>query len=308
MTTFWKLYENFYKGFEMKLMIAIPVYNRKQYLEITAKSLYECSNVNKSIIKVFNDCSTEFDSDYLRQLFNKFNAWIVDGENNLKADRHTYRIILDFLNTENDVLFICDSDLLLRPDAIDYILNNFDRTDGFLGLYNSELHRDIYFDGEFVYKENVGFAGICVSKDLLQKFVLKQEGNSGCMDFILSDFLIDNGIRLMVPKNCYVQHIGFYGQNCSSSSVEFSTNFMPLSEFNKEIVNKMLPMALKIQANVIKYLLFEDKYRKHGFMLHQTRSYFARNRKIKALKKYYAQKYPIRVVDGKNVENLKMRK
>ncbi|MDR0819995.1 MAG: glycosyltransferase [Endomicrobium sp.] len=281
----------------MKLMIAIPVYNRKKYLEITAKSLYECSNIDKSVIRVFNDCSTEFDDNYLKQLFNKSNAHIISREKNLKADGNAYQIMLDFLNTDNDVLFICDSDLLLRPDAVDYILNNFARTDGFLGLYNSELHRDIYFDGEFVYKEDAGFAGICISKNLLQKFVSKQEESSGSMDFKLSDFLIDSGVRLMVAKNCYVQHIGFCGQNCNSlSSIEFSANFMPLSDFNREIIDEILPTVLKIQANMIRHLLFEDKYRKHGFSLHQTCNYFKKKRKIKTLKKYYARKYAVKIV------------
>jgi hypothetical protein len=45
--------------------------------------------------------------------------------------------------------------------------------------------------------------------------------------------------------------------------------FMPLSEFNKEITDKMIPIAIKMQADMIKYLLFDDKYRRHGFMLRQ---------------------------------------
>ncbi|GHT50247.1 hypothetical protein AGMMS49990_02330 [Endomicrobiia bacterium] len=128
----------------MRVMVSVPVYNRKEYLEITARSLYECSNIDKVIIKVFNDCSSEFNDNYLRQLFNKPNTEIINRVKNLKADRNAYQMMLDFLDSDNDVLFICDSDLLLRPDTIDYIFNNFQRSDGFLGLYNSELHREIY--------------------------------------------------------------------------------------------------------------------------------------------------------------------
>ncbi|MCA6071694.1 MAG: glycosyltransferase [Endomicrobium sp.] len=276
----------------MKLMIAIPVYNRREYLEITAKSLYECSNINKAAVKVFNDCSSEFDNNYLEKLFNKPNAEIINREKNLRADRNTYQIMLDFLNTNNDVLFICDADLLLRPDTIDYIFNNFKRTDGFLGLYNSELHRDIYFDGEFVYKENIGFAGICVSRSLLQQFITNQKERPRSMDFKLSAFLIKSHARLMVPRNCYAQHIGLDGQNCGLSSVEFSTNFIPLSDFNKEIINKMTPIVLKMQAEMIKYLLFKDKYKRHGFMLHQPHKYFMQNKTIRKLEKMYSKRYP----------------
>jgi hypothetical protein len=273
-------------------MVSIPVYNRKKYLEIVAKSLYACSNIDKVTINIFNDCSDEFDDNYLKRLFNKPNTKIINRQKRLKADGNTYQTMLDFLATDNEVLFICDSDLLLRPDAIDYIFNNFWRTDGFLGLYNSELHRDIYFDGEFVYKENVGFAGICISKSLLKKFVLKQKEGSRSMDFKLSTFLINNAVRLMVPQKCYVQHIGFDGQNCDASSVEFSTNFMPLSEFNKEVINEITPIALKMQADMIKHLLFVDKYKKCGFMLHQPYKYFAQNKILKNLLKIYKEKYP----------------
>jgi glycosyltransferase involved in cell wall biosynthesis len=273
-------------------MVSIPVYNRKKYLEITAKSLYECSNIDKVTISISNDCSDEFDDNYLKQLFNKPNTKITSRQKRLKADGNTYQIMLDFLATDNDVLFICDSDLLLRPDTIDYIFNNFWRTDGFLGLYNSELHRDIYFDGEFVYKENVGFAGICISRSLLKKFVLKQKERLRSMDFKLSAFLINNAVRLMVPQKCYVQHIGFDGQNCKASSVEFSTNFIPLSEFNKEVINKITPIALKMQADMIKHLLFADKYKKCGFMFHQPYKYFIQNKTLKNLLKIYEEKYP----------------
>ncbi|GHT24523.1 hypothetical protein AGMMS49953_07190 [Endomicrobiia bacterium] len=81
----------------MKLMIAIPVYSREKYLETTAKSLYEYSNIDKSLIRVFNDCSTEFDDNYLKQLFNKFNARIINREKNLKADGNAYQITLVYL-------------------------------------------------------------------------------------------------------------------------------------------------------------------------------------------------------------------
>jgi hypothetical protein len=79
---------------------------------------------------------------------------------------------------------------LIRSDALDYIFNNFSRTDGFLGLYNSYMRRDLYFDGEFIYKEDVSFAGVCISKELLKSFVENQKERQNSMDFRLSEFLI----------------------------------------------------------------------------------------------------------------------
>ncbi|MDR1418015.1 MAG: glycosyltransferase [Endomicrobium sp.] len=276
----------------MKLMIAIPVYNRKKYLEIMLKSLKECDDLDKTFIRVFNDSSTEFDEIYLRQAFAGLNADIVTRPKNLRADRNNYQIMLDFLNTNNDVLFICDSDLLLRPDTIKYIYSAFKKTDGFLSMYNSDLHRDIYFDGEYVYKQDVGFAGICVSKDLLKSFVLKQKVAPRSMDFKLSSFLIKKCVRLLVAKNSYVQHIGFDGQNCSEKSIDFSSNFVPISDFNKKIINEIMPIVIKRQSEMIKYLLFKDKYKRCGFMFHQPHKHFMQNKLIKRLKKIYSSLYP----------------
>lgn len=282
----------------MKIMISVPVYNRRKYVEITARSLYECANIDKVSIKVFNDCSTEFDENYLKTLFNKPNTEIINRkEKHEHASAHQYHIIQDFLATDNDVLLFCDSDLLLRPDTIDYILKTFPKTDGMLGLYNSELHRNIYYDGEFVYKEDVGFAGVCISRELLQEFVSKQKKGRS-MDFKLSNFLISKNVRLLVPENCYIQHIGFDGQNCGNTSVEFSPDFIPLSDFNKEVINDMIPIVIKMQSEMIKYLLFEDKYKRHGFMLHQPHKYFKQKREIKKLKEYYSQKYPFKEISG----------
>ncbi|GHT41617.1 hypothetical protein AGMMS49921_05080 [Endomicrobiia bacterium] len=44
--------QKFYRNLNMKVMVSFPVYNRKEYLEITARSLYECSNIDKVIIKI----------------------------------------------------------------------------------------------------------------------------------------------------------------------------------------------------------------------------------------------------------------
>ncbi|MDR2772589.1 MAG: glycosyltransferase family 2 protein [Elusimicrobiota bacterium] len=283
----------------MKLFIAVPVYNRKEYLEITARSLFECSNINKAEIVVFNDSSDEFDTQYLHKIFHAGNVKIISAAQKIDIDVHYYEMMKTFLASDSDVLMICDSDLLLRSDTIDYVLNNFSKTDGFLGLYNSDLHRDLYFDGEFVYKEDVGFAGICVSKKVLQSFIAGQDPKARAIDFKFSDYLLDNNIRIMVAKNCLIQHIGFNGEHCNDTSVEFSSNFVPNSEFNKEVISKLMPIALKMQSSMIKHLLFCDKYRRHGFFVHQPHKYLAKERRVKELMKYYEQKYPITLSKGK---------
>jgi hypothetical protein len=95
----------------------------------------------------------------------------------------------------------------------------------------------------------------------------------------------------MVPKNSLVEHIGVDGENAKNGSMDFSTDFTPLSDFNKEVMNKIIPIVLKGQENMIKELLFDDKYKRHGFMLHQPHKYIMLERNFKRLTKLYKDKH-----------------
>jgi hypothetical protein len=57
-------------------------------------------------------------------------------------------------------------------------------------------------------------------------------------------------------------------------------------------MNKITPIVLKGQSNTIKKLLFNDKYRRRGFMLHQPHEFIIRERNFKRLAKLYEAKYP----------------
>jgi hypothetical protein len=135
----------------------------------------------------------------------------------------------------------------------------------------------------------LAFAGICISKKLLKSFVVNQKEKQNSMDSRLSKFLIKKNVRLMVPKNSLVEHIGFDGENAKDGSMDFSTDFTPLSDFNKEVMNKIIPIVLKGQRNMIKKFLFDNKYKKHGVMLHQPHKYIIREINFKRLTNKYAK-------------------
>ena len=63
-----------------KIMIAITTYNRKEIIEISSRSLYEIDGIVNGDVYVFDDCSTEFDSKYLEEMYP--GAHIIESKNN----------------------------------------------------------------------------------------------------------------------------------------------------------------------------------------------------------------------------------
>ncbi|MCL2145377.1 MAG: glycosyltransferase family 2 protein [Endomicrobia bacterium] len=269
----------------MKIMITIPVYNRMKYVEILAKSLSECRQIGKADIRVYDDCSTDFGIDYLNNQFLPLNAKIKRREKRSACTANNYfEMMTDFANSDKDVLFLCDSDLLLRPDALEYLERVFPLTDGFMTLYNSDLHLTVKEGKEFDLKLDIGHAAACISKKCISIFL--KHNNPGMGDFKLSETMVDNNIRILAVKNSRVQHIGVEGKNSSKMiGMDYSASFEPLSKHNKEVVDELIPLLLQTQSSLIKKLMFEDKYRRDGFFLHQPIKHLQRRKMIKKLKK-----------------------
>ena len=50
-----------------KLMIGICTYNRKKLIEYTSRSLGEVVGIQNTCVRIFDDCSTEYDKKYLNE-------------------------------------------------------------------------------------------------------------------------------------------------------------------------------------------------------------------------------------------------
>lgn len=278
-------YQTDFLEYLMKIMIVVPTYNRAKHIEIVAKSLSECKFINEANVCVYDDCSTEFQIDFLKKQFECINAKIikrtVHGKN---MEINTFEMMKDFINSNNDVMFICDSDLLLRPDSLEFLQNNFKYTDGFMSLYNSNLHLTVKTGTIFDLKFNVGFAGMCLSRKIVEKILAYDNPSLG--DLKISETLSKNNIRALVPKQSYIQHIGIGGEHGTIvNGIDYSSTFEPISQHNKQIINEYSPIIANAQTNFIKKLLFEDKYRKDGFFIHQPLKHFLTKSIIKKLKK-----------------------
>jgi glycosyltransferase involved in cell wall biosynthesis len=269
----------------MKIMIVVPTYNRKHHIETLSRSLSECRGIENADVRIYDDASTDFDETYLKEKFASVSKQIFRRNVRSRQTSHNYfQMMSDFLKSDNDVVFLCDSDLLLRPDALDFIKENFKFTDGFVTLYNSDVHYTIKHGKIFDLKLDAGHAAMVMNKKCAAMFVDINNPEMG--DFRLSETLIKNNVRILAAKNSLAQHIGISGgKHSGAQHIDYSTSFTPLSEHNKEVINSLKDELIIKQSLKIQNLLFEDKYRRHGFFVHQPLKYIKQKFLIKKLSK-----------------------
>lgn len=198
-----------------------------------------CLSINKSIglkqcfIRIYDDCSSEFNANTIINEF-PFVTEYKRRDHNLGADLNMHQMYLDFLETGDDVLVNCDSDMIFRADWIDKLLELLPLTDGVLSLYNSALHlsseRLEIGREKLVRKESLGAAGTVFTREIVQSIV-KNVKPSFKFDWDWSNYLTSKGISLMVTEDSYIQHIGIHGENCDACIIiDYGLHFYPLDE------------------------------------------------------------------------------
>ncbi len=223
----------------MNITIGVTTYNRPDYVKKMGQSLYASRGLARCHIRVYDDCSSEFAIEDLRNFFPGAKE-ITRRERNLGSDQNIRQMFVDFLRTGDDLLVAADSDLLFRPDWIDFVLENFQYSDGMLGLYNSILHlpgKEVLINGkEFIEKRHTGSAGVVMSKEIVRKIV-ENIPPMGGYDWAWSKYLRKSGVRLLVSKQSYVQHIGLHGYNCDGfKTTEFGLYFYPGNATNEQFL------------------------------------------------------------------------
>jgi Glycosyl transferase family 2 len=226
----------------MKITVAIPTYNRPDYIKKCAASLYQVDGINDCNIRIYDDCSTEINDQFLREQFPEASD-IVVREINLKADRNMAQMYRDFLDTGDELFFGADSDTIFRPDILHTIDKLVGKTDGVLSLYNSSLHESISMiniaDEPCLLKRHIGAAGTVFTRKVIAEIV-ENVDMGRLYDWRWSEYLRQKGRRLIVTNASYVQHIGLDGENNSLELYDFGVNFEPVTDVNKDILLDML--------------------------------------------------------------------
>lgn len=217
----------------MKVTLGITTYNRLDYIKKMCLSLRNTNGLESCSIRIYDDCSTDFDADVLRKEF-PFVTEYRRRKRNIGADHNIRQMYIDFLETDDDILVNCDSDMVFRGDWIYKLKELLPLTDGVLSLYNSAIHLPIASDSmnhpKFVQKEAIGSAGTAFARSIVEDIVTNVKP-SFKYDWDWSNYLSSKGVRLLVTEDSYIQHIGIRGENCDACmNVDYGLNFFPLDE------------------------------------------------------------------------------
>ena len=220
----------------MKIFIGITTFNRKHKVDNLSASLGMVDGLEKSIVAIIDDASTEYDETYLKKKFPY--AKIYRNERNLGADKNTFQLNRKFIESDADALFLCDSDLIVHPDALNVIERNLPKTDGLLSLLNSSGHPVLEsVDEVLVSKRSVGAAGSVLSRNLVKKLIDSVEDRYKVMwDWYFCMYMKSNDKRIMATKQSYVFHTGIEGENSNLLLFEYSLGYTPMSDFESSVI------------------------------------------------------------------------
>jgi glycosyltransferase involved in cell wall biosynthesis len=222
----------------MKITIGIPTFNRLDILKIMAKSLYESNPPDYCNIRIYDDCSTQYDNRQLKYLFPTAVS-ISRNDKNMKADRNMYLMYKDFLNSNDDYFFNADSDIIFHKNWLEKSLLMILKTNGVLSIFNANSHESsVLVDNELCIKDSIGAAGTLFTRKRLEDLMAEFpdiEYVRG-FDWQWSQYFTDNGVPMFCSNNSLVQHIGYEGQN-SCYFFDFGKNFEVGSIHEGQIIN-----------------------------------------------------------------------
>lgn len=204
------------------------------------QSLALTENLDACHIRIYDDCSTEFSITELKKWFPNA-IEIIQRKQNIGPDRNLRQMYVDFLSSDDDILVTMDSDLICRPDWLNFTKKHFDDTSGVLSLYNSKRHkptRKIIMNGEvFLEKNHIGAAGSILSRKVIQEIV-NQLPPSDSFDWAWSGLLRQKGVPILVSNDSYFQHIGLIGYNCDGkNTIDYGVRFHPIHDLNKKLLS-----------------------------------------------------------------------
>lgn len=230
------------------ITVAIPTYNRKHILKIMASSLLESNLTSQVNIRIYDDCSTEFDYQYLKKLFPTA-ASIMVNEKNVKADKNMLNMYKDFLLSDDEYFFNADSDLIFSSNWLKLVMQNIEESDGVISLFNTKSHETIgSFNSVFLIKQSLGAAGVFFTrkrvKEILDSLQDFKNFNAKNFDWYWSDYLRRKGVKLLCFENSLVQHIGFHGQN-SKLYFDVGQGFKVETIEQGQILNNILVSAFQ---------------------------------------------------------------
>ena len=228
----------------MRIMIGITSYNRGETLARMVSSLLashlEIDGVEYAI-RVFDDCSKEYSEHDIRALFPTGIDYYRHPSNH-GADYNIGYMYRSFLESDDDILFNCDSDLIFDMDWLNVLLEYLPRTDGLLSLFNSSTHSVKEYLGELCIKDSVGSAGTIMTREIVKIICdsIDEKESYNSLDYNWCNLLKKRGKKIYCTSRSYVQHIGFEGYNSANGRMDIGEGFKVNNTINGQILGDVL--------------------------------------------------------------------
>ena len=275
----------------MKIMICIPTYNRIGYTKFNAKIMREYHAIPSDMLYIFDDCSTEYGENELREWYGK-DIHFFGCKNRLRSDGNIRRMFEYFVTTDFDLIFSVDTDLLFQKNWRVFIMKHMDSTDGVLSLYHSNAphHKTFNCDKELCEKKSIGSAGIVMKKIVAKKMLRKN--NNKLFDWGFVSVFKKLNIKMVVPKHSLIMHYGQFGQNneCGTKEVARGFNRGLLPKWINDGITFYFDKCTKHSIDIVnnsrrKYLLFTSAGDKHN-----VQQWLGENRMYDIAVMYYGDK------------------
>lgn len=224
--------------------IGIPTYNRKNTLIRMADSLHESELPVTCHVRIYDDASTEYGVDFLKDLFPEAVS-ITRHSSNGGADANMKYMYKDFLQSKDAYFFNADSDLIFRRDWLKVLLEVVDYTDGVISAFNANTVETL--DGRkqigsfsLIQKKVLGAAGVLFTYKSVETIMRDLEDETAVtFDIKWSDNFSKKN-RLWALEESVVQHIGIRGFNSDGERFVFGDGFRVDSFTNGQILNDVL--------------------------------------------------------------------
>ena len=201
--------------------------NRYGYVRLLAESLEWMKVYEHAHIHVFDDGSTDFDIEDLKDWFPYAQIHESDHRHADMTTRHAFEWFEN--ESEDDILINIDSDTMLHPDWNDFIDTHIGRS-GVLSLYHSgaKYHKSVNCDDVSCEKKSTGAMGIVMTRHVMEDMLHNMhdaEHKAAAFDWGFVNYFEKKGIKIIVPKNSLALHYGMYGAHGSGNHVEVANTF-----------------------------------------------------------------------------------
>jgi hypothetical protein len=226
--------------------IAVPTYNNLALVKLMSASLYQSDLSIPHNIKIYDDCSPEFNTNELQKLFSTAVS-VRRNPCNVKADRNIYLMYKDFLSSTDDFFFNADSDIIFNKKWLTSAFDLIPKTNGVLSIINASSHPiKRVVDHDLCIKETIGAAGTLMTReriaDILRTFSYKDSAVS--FDWNCSRYFTSQGIDVYCTNTSLIQHIGYHGQNYQHGFFDYGKNFAIEDIETGQIINDIFESFL----------------------------------------------------------------